>query len=364
MARENTGSIRIEASLLLAPLAAWFEVHRRVLPWRDSDLDRQHPDPYAVVVSELMLQQTQVVTVVPYFQRWMAALPTARSLAEASDQQVHKLWEGLGYYRRARFLQAAARAIHQNGWPADLEGLMALPGLGPYTAAAVASIAFQQPEPALDGNAFRVLVRLLCIESDPKHQAAKLRDWLRPALMAHGPSRMTQAIMELGATYCSRRAQCGPCPLSRSCRSLAAGIVDLIPAAAPRAKVRSVEITLTAIQANGAYLVNRPAPNGLLAGLWSWPFREEAQSRDLNVAETTQGYQAVETRSWKGWTQIYSHRREQVTPLLLEAEYPFPVPEHQQWVPAHELQALPMGKRDQRLRELVLGNTQDAAIES
>jgi len=355
MRREGTEK-RPGASDILAPLASWFEAHRRVLPWRAADLDRPHPDPYAVLVSELMLQQTQVVTVVPYFERWMASLPTIRTLAEAPEQQVHKLWEGLGYYRRAGFLQAAASAIHEHGWPTDMDGLLALPGLGPYTAAALASIAFQWPEPALDGNAFRVLARLLGIEVDPKKQANGLRTWLRPALAAHGPSRMTQAIMELGATHCAKKARCEACPLRSVCLSLAAGMVDCIPSAAPRAKVHSVEIALVAMKADGLYLVNAPASTGLLAGLWSWPFRLEPLSENPRAAESVPGYAATQTRTWKGWTQVYSHRREQVTPLFMELERAFPAQENQRWVSAEELQALPMGKRDQRLRELVLGD--------
>src|SRR5690348_8724681 len=193
---------------LLAPLAPWFERARRAMPWRAADLDAPHPDPYAVLVSELMLQQTQVATVIPYFERWMAKFPAPRDLAEADEQATHKAWEGLGYYRRCRFLKAAAAEVAAEGWPVDLEGLSALPGLGPYTAAAVGAIAFQWPTPALDGNAFRVLARLLLIDGDPKREAAALRAWLGPALEAHGPSRLTQAIMELGATTCLPQPKC------------------------------------------------------------------------------------------------------------------------------------------------------------
>ena len=160
---------------LLAALAPWFDAARRDLPWRAADLDARHPDPYAVLVSELMLQQTQVATVIPYFHRWMARWPTAGALAAASEEEVHKAWEGLGYYRRARLLQAAARVVSEQGWREDLQGLKEIPGLGDYTAAAVAAQAFQRPEPALDGNAFRVLARVLGLEGDPKDGAAELR---------------------------------------------------------------------------------------------------------------------------------------------------------------------------------------------
>ncbi|HEU4950720.1 MAG TPA: hypothetical protein VFT46_02155, partial [Holophagaceae bacterium] len=223
---------------LLAPLAPWFEAVRRPMPWRAADLGAPHPDPYAVLVSELMLQQTQVATVIPYFERWMAAFPTPAALAAASEEAVHKAWEGLGYYRRCRFLKAAAAEIAATGWPADLEGLSALPGLGPYTAAAVGSIAFQWPSPALDGNAFRVLARLLLIEGDPKAGAPALRAWLAPALAAHGPARMTQALMELGATVCQPTPKCGTCPVAGSCRAREAGRTAEIPPVAKRAAVK------------------------------------------------------------------------------------------------------------------------------
>ncbi|HNX95877.1 MAG TPA: hypothetical protein PKL14_12030, partial [Holophaga sp.] len=146
-----------DASALLAPLAIWFDAHRRDLPWRAEQLDIPHPDPYAVLVSELMLQQTQVATVIPYFNRWMARFPDPQTLAQASDEDIHRHWQGLGYYRRAAHLKAAAIELAQHGWPQDFRGLERLPGVGPYTAAALASIAFLKPEPALDGNAFRVL---------------------------------------------------------------------------------------------------------------------------------------------------------------------------------------------------------------
>ena len=206
-----------DSALLLAPLAPWFEQVKRRLPWRAEDLDRPH-DPYAVLVSEIMLQQTQVATVIPYFQRWMLRFPDLAALAAAGADEVHGSWAGLGYYRRARNLQLAAGILAREGWPADLEGLLALPGLGPYTAAALAAQAFQWPTPALDGNAFRVTARLLALDGDPRRAAAELRAWLRPALAAHGPSRLTQAIMELGASLCAPQPHCSACPLQSACR--------------------------------------------------------------------------------------------------------------------------------------------------
>lgn len=336
------------ASDLLAPLAPWFDRVRRDLPWRAADLDAPHPDPYAVLVSELMLQQTQVATVVPYFNRWMERFPTARSLAEAEEDAVHKAWEGLGYYRRARFLKAAAGSIAAEGWPGDLEGLSGLPGLGPYTAAAVGSIAFQWPTPALDGNAFRVLARLLLLEGEPKDRAAELRAWLSPALAAFGPSRLTQALMELGATACLPAPACAQCPLSLSCGARLAGRTAEIPPVARRAKPKASTLWLLALEAQGRFLLHAPAAKGLLAGLWRWPTVEAAEAPPGPPAPG-----APPVLAWPGWTQVYTHRREAVTPLRLRLERPFPAAEGLHWVPESDLSALPLGKRDQKLRSLL-----------
>ncbi len=321
------------------------------MPWRSADLDAPHPDPYAVLVSELMLQQTQVVTVIPYFQRWMAQFPTASSLAVASEDALHKAWEGLGYYRRARFLQAAATRIAKDGWPADLKGLLDLPGLGPYTAAAVASIAFQWPEPALDGNAFRVLARLLALTGDPTLHAQELREALRPILAAHGPSRMTQALMELGATVClPRTPQCEGCPLSAACIARARGLQDQIPPPKERPVPKQEAIWLLAVEADGHWLLRAPASKGLLAGLWSWPHLPISEG----AAEEVAAY-GTETRAFPGWTQVYTHRKEQVSPLHLKLLQRATPPEGLQWVAKKERDGLPMGKRDRRLLELLSG---------
>lgn len=341
---------RPDSKTLLAPLAPWFDRNRRSLPWRAEDLDAPHPDPYAVLVSEAMLQQTQVATVIPYFERWMLRFPDIRALVEAGGDEVHKAWEGLGYYRRARLLQSAAQALQERGWPGDLEGLLALPGLGPYTAAAVGSIAFQWPVAALDGNAFRVLARLLRIEGDPKPHAPGLRAWLAPALAAHGPSRITQAVMELGATICTPQPRCGTCPLEQGCQAKAVGLQAEIPPPTKRAPPKESELWLVAIEHRGEFLLHPPGGKGLLAGLWRWP----AQPMSEGAAEGALPF-GMEARAFPGWTQTYTHRRERLSPLHLQPlERPAPA-EDQVWIPAARLQELPMGKRDARLRELLKG---------
>ena len=336
---------------LLQPLAAWFERARRAMPWRAADLDAPHPDPYGVLVSELMLQQTQVATVIPYYQRWMQRFPDAASLAGADDDEIHRHWQGLGYYRRAGHLRAAAAAITSAGWPADLPGLLALPGLGPYTAAALSAIAFQRPEAALDGNAFRVLARVLGLREDPRRHAPALRQWLRPALEAHGPSRITQAIMELGATRCLPAPQCQECPLQAGCQARALGLTAEIPPRPVRAAPKDVELFLVALQADGRWLLHTPTKGGLLGGLWRWPTVEDV-SQDL-AAESRVPYGPLPCTTWPGWTQVYSHRREHVLPVSLQLARPVEAPQGLRWVTDQELAALPLGRRDQRLRGLL-----------
>lgn len=332
----------------MAPLAPWFDRVRRDLPWRAVDLDAPHPDPYAVLVSELMLQQTQVATVVPYFTRWLDRFPTAAALAKAEEDVVHKAWEGLGYYRRARFLKAAAESIAAEGWPGDLEGLSGLPGLGPYTAAALGSIAFQWPTPALDGNAFRVLARLLLIEGDPKPRAAELRVWLTPALESFGPSRMTQALMELGATICQPAPDCSRCPLAERCSAQLTGRTQDIPPVTKRAKPKESTLWLVALEAEGQMLLQAPAAKGLLAGLWRWPTLE---AEDLPIHPVSSRDHTV--LAWSGWTQVYTHRREIVSPLHLRLRKRFEPKAGLQWIPSADLPSLPLGRRDLRLRDLL-----------
>jgi A/G-specific adenine glycosylase len=328
---------------------------RRDLPWRAVDLDAPHPDPYAVLVSELMLQQTQVATVIPYFTRWLKEFPDPQALAGADEDQIHKAWEGLGYYRRARFLKAAAGCVAAEGWPDTLDGLANLPGLGPYTAAAVGAIAFQWPTPALDGNAFRVLARLLCIEGDPKAQAAHLRTWLTPALEAHGPSRLTQALMELGATLCTPAPACATCALSDRCTARLAGRTGVIPPAAKRATPKVSACWLVAFEAGGNYLLRTPASRGLLAGLWRWPTFDTTTYPSQTLVPLPQAkiHNPRPVTAWPGWTQVYTHRREAVSPLYIQLASQFSPGDGWRWVPHADLRRLPLGRRDQRLRDLL-----------
>ncbi len=252
-------------------LLAWYDAHRRDLPWRRTR------DPYAIWISEAMLQQTRVETVIPYYRRFLERYPDVASLARAPLEDVYALWAGLGYYSRARNLSRAAKLVmerHGGEIPADAEALRTLPGIGRYTSGAVASIAFDRPEPVVDGNVERVLARRLGIRTPVKESATGRRLWEEAARLAKGdrPGDLNQALMELGAMVCTPRApRCGACPAAPGCDAHARGDAEAIPAPAPRATVRSIRAAAALVERRGrALLVLRPA-GGLLGGLWELP---------------------------------------------------------------------------------------------
>lgn len=254
-----------------AALLRWYRRARRDLPWRRTR------DPYLVWLSEIMLQQTRVETVVPYYARFLAAFPRLEQLAAAPLDRVLKLWEGLGYYRRARNLHHAAQRVvrdHAGRFPQSSAALQQLPGVGRYTAAAIASIAFGESVAVLDGNVKRVLARLFAIDA-PSDQAATIeRLWqLAEALVApRAPGDFNQALMELGATVCTPHSpRCDVCPLRAACVAHARGRTAELPRKRLRRAVPLVEAVAAAIERNGRYLlVQRPA-RGLLGGLWELP---------------------------------------------------------------------------------------------
>jgi A/G-specific adenine glycosylase len=252
-------------------LLDWFRRCRRDLPWRR---DR---DPYRIWVSEVMLQQTQVATVIPYFDRFLAAFPTLESLAAADEQDVLRLWEGLGYYRRARGLHQAARRLvaeHTGSFPTDPALLATLPGLGRYTVNAILSQAFDLRLPILEANTQRVLSRLFGRRDDPREGPA--RAWLWQAaeelLPRHGSGEFNQALMELGALVCTPAApRCSECPLAARCAAFQQGLQESIPARTPKPDITRVTEAAAVIHRNGsALLVQRPA-GGRWAGLWEFP---------------------------------------------------------------------------------------------
>ena len=252
-------------------LLRWFERQRRDLPWRRTR------DPYAIWVSEIMLQQTQVAAVVPYYERFLARFPTVHELAAADEDQVLRVWEGLGYYRRARQLHdAARRVVQQYGgrFPRELAAARSLPGIGRYTAGAILSIAFDERHPVLEGNTVRLYSRLLAYRDDP-HSAAgqrRLWDFAAEILPNRQVGALNQALMELGSTICRPRAPaCDACPLAVLCPTQAHGWQQEIPRAKRRPDYEQVHETAVVVRRRGKVLLRRCGPDERWAGLWDFP---------------------------------------------------------------------------------------------
>lgn len=259
---------------IAAALGAWFDREARDLPWRRTR------DPYAIWLSEVMLQQTRVETVIPYYERFLARYPTVADLAAAELDQVLSLWSGLGYYRRARGLHLAAREVtvrHGGAFPREAAGLRALPGIGAYTAGAIASIAFDRREPIVDGNVARVLARLEGIDDDIRGGAGARRLWAAAARLvpADRPGQFNQALMELGATVCTPRSpRCGACPVDGACVARAEGREEELPVISPKRDAPSVSMVAAVVRAGRRVLLARRAEGGLFGGLWEPPMVE------------------------------------------------------------------------------------------
>jgi A/G-specific adenine glycosylase len=262
-------------------LLAWSRTHRRDLPWRGER------DPYRIWVSEVMLQQTQVKTVIPYYHRFLSRFPILHSLAEADLDEVLKAWEGLGYYARARNLHQAARRVmkdHGGQLPADQDALLALPGIGPYTVGALLSLAFGQDAAVLDGNVRRVLSRLFAIDSDPRSAATRKRLWnLAEALLPPGQAAsFNEALMDLGATVCtSRDPRCGECPLSEGCQGVQQRNPERYPARVQRRPLPHHDIAVGVIWRGDQLLISKRHTDDLLGGLWELPGGKQESGETL-----------------------------------------------------------------------------------
>ncbi len=265
-------------------LLGWFARNARDLPWRRTK------DPYAIWISEIMLQQTRVQAVVPYYERFLTRFLTVEQLARARLDAVIKLWEGLGYYSRARNLHKAAQKIVtqlDGRLPATREQLLALPGIGRYTAGAIASIAFDRPEPLVDGNVTRVLCRIFRIQGSPKDPAVQKRIWAIAAKLVpeRHAGQFNQALMELGRETClPRHPRCADCPVNGFCEARFHDEQDLLPTRVPKKPLPFYTVAVGVIYRNGRILIDQRKPEGLLGGLWEFPGGKRQRGESLEAA--------------------------------------------------------------------------------
>jgi A/G-specific adenine glycosylase len=303
-------------------LLAWFRTRQRPLPWR------QTRDPYRIWVSEIMLQQTRAGAVIPYYERFLARFPTVEALANSDESALLECWSGLGYYSRARNLRRTAREIILHGFPRTAEAWQALPGVGPYTAAAVASIAFDEPVAVLDGNVARVLARLVAHRGDirsPKVRE-KLRAQAQQMLDHRHPGDFNQALMELGATLClPGRPQCPLCPLARCCEARRLGLENELPVRLGRREPVRVDLSVAVVRrGQKLLLVRRPDTVSLMPGFWELP--------------STDGLKLGEPLG--SFPHAITHHRYRVA--VYAARSPRRLPEAGRWVASRDLASLPV----------------------
>ena len=338
-------------SRLSSTILNWYRVNKRDLPWRD------HPDPYAVWVSEIMLQQTRVETVIPYFEKWMRLFPTVQALAAAPEQDVLNAWEGLGYYSRARNLHKAAQIVAENyngKLPRDLNELRKLPGIGRYTVGAIASMAFGMDEPTLDGNLRRVFARLFDVSEPADSPEGEKMLWglVAQHLPKGEAGDYNQALMDLGATIClPKNPRCLLCPLMELCEARSLGIQDQRPVLKPKKETpHVVHAAAVIVQRGRALLAKRPA-DGLLGGMWEFPNGQVGgdPARELAKALKT-GYKLKVRRGEALGIVQHAYTHFKVTEHVFRCELvSIQKDKNLKWVRIKELDNYPMGKIDRQI---------------
>jgi A/G-specific adenine glycosylase len=338
-------------------LLAWYDQNARRLPWRG------HPDPYAVWVSEIMLQQTRVETVIPYFLRWMERFPTIAALASAPEQEVLQVWEGLGYYSRARNLHHAAQQVvaqYGGSLPANRTALEKLPGIGKYTAGAVASMAFGLDEPALDGNIRRVLARLFNVSLPARSPEGEAELWrlARETLPAGHAGDYNQALMDLGSAICTpRNPTCLVCPLKDFCEAYSQGVQEERPILQARSPIPHITVTAAVIRRDGLVLLALRPSKGLLGGMWEFPGGKLEPGENLpdclrrEIREEL-GVEIEVGDPFGVYEHAYTHFRVTLHAFcctLLDGE-PRPLQAAGlRWVRVEEMSDFPMGKIDRQI---------------
>lgn len=332
-------------SLLRKHLLAWYRKNKRDLPWRRTS------DPYRILVSEIMLQQTQVDTVIPYYHRFLKTFPTVAKLSKSPEQKVLKLWEGLGYYSRARNLHRAVKEVQKcfsGKVPDTIDKLESLPGIGRYTAGAVASIAFGRRVPIVDGNVKRVLCRLFAIEEDPSKSPVETQLWeLAESLVPlKSPGDFNQAMMEFGATLCRpRNPSCRPCPLKKTCKAKQLGIQADLPRKTAGKPIPKIRMRVAVIESKEGFLMGPRPDDGLLAGLWAFPefeWKEIPKEKTFRKKiERTLKLKTDPGLPLEPVVHTYSHRRITYYPRLFLSSKGNP-PKPWSWVSTHKIKDHPL----------------------
>ncbi len=335
-------------------LSRWYKKNARDLPWRKTK------DPYHIWVSEIMLQQTQVDTVIPYYERWLKKFPDLSSLAEAPLSDVLSAWAGLGYYRRARMFHAAAREVaekHSGRIPETPEELQKLPGIGRYTSGAIASIAFEKKAPVLDGNVIRILTRIFALAEDTAKPASisQLWDLAAAVLPEKNTGDFNQALMELGATVCfPQNPECGKCPAASFCRAHAQGRETFYPVKSNREKLEKIRNFALVLKKNKTVLLQRQPEKARWGGLWMFPFWEKKTSLFEAVKETAQ-----KPEKWMslrhGFTKYLVSLDVYVGAAGKEALPAFTGKNETRWIPLSELSVYALPAPHRKIAEALLG---------
>ena len=344
-------------------LIHWFLSTKRDLPWRDN------PSPYAVWVSEVMLQQTQVSVVIPYFLRWMERYPTVEALAEASLDQVIKSWEGLGYYSRARNLHAGARYLvehHAGQLPADRESLSKIKGLGDYTIGAILSFAFHQKVAAVDGNVVRVLSRYFLIEEDVCKAKTQriIKDLAMEILPDITPWIHAEALIELGATICTKKAKCVECPLKSSCKAFSHAAVDRLPYKSVKIRVEYLFRAVPLIVSGNKILLRRAEKGEIMSDLHEFPYFETEEKGITSLALTKEilnkfNLHVKPVQSLAKVSHGFTRYQAALSPYLFSTPETCFVDGYQ-WVSLHNLNALPFSSGHRRILNIL--NALDPAL--